>query len=184
MAAVIRRPERGFTVLEFVVAATLMLIVLGLTLDLIVRSHQRLDHAGFRSRDLPVDLVFDRIRLDVRSSRGVVTVFASTGLWSRDPLVTSGRRGGDVAYALVGDELVRHPALSSDPSDRVRVLDRVETFRWRRVEETARETVEIEITFREAGPLTARTGATQRGVGRERSERFVVTPRDVEASWW
>ena len=178
------RPGRGFTLLELLVAASVMVVALALTLDLVSRAQQQIDHAGARALDLPVELVFDRLRRDVRTSRSVEAGLSMPGLWSRDPLVTSGRAGGDVAYALVGGELVRHPVGATDPADRVRVLADVRGLRWRRIEGTARASVEIEVTFGEAGALTARAGAARAGVGRVRTERLVVTPRDLVASWW
>lgn len=174
----------GFTVLEFVIAAALVLLIFALVADLMLRSQQRIAHSGVRNREMPVELAFDRLRLDIRSSDAVALIF-SAGLWTPDPLVTLGRSGGDVAWAFADGVLVRYPAGSTDENDRVPVLRNVESFRWRKVEGPSRTTVEIEVVVDEAGPLTARTGAAQSGVGRTRTLRLVVTPRNVDgARWW
>lgn len=181
-----KRRGQAFTVVEAMVAMAILLVVfLGLSLALVSESGERLQRSGERLLDAPVDLALERLRADIRGAEGVDTLpgYDPYAIWQEIPLALYGHwGGGTILYGLDADagELLRVQGSSESAAVR-----RVESFRWRFVDDVPRRVVEVEITYRITG--TYRGAGASTGAGDEvlRATRLVVTPRRrVGATWW
>ncbi|MEM1181055.1 MAG: prepilin-type N-terminal cleavage/methylation domain-containing protein [Acidobacteriota bacterium] len=191
MAAVTR--QRGFSLVELLVASVLLLAALAIASRLVLDAQASIAHSGRRVLDMSVDQAFDQLRYDVRSSNAFLLPSGLDDLWVRDePLQLSGHFSGEsVTYELLDGELLRHsvpPGPGATTTTRP-LLRNVRLFRYRTVDGTGRPSIEVEVTYSEAGPLTARAGAGQASAGGvERVVGLVVTPRHVTQTdpvgWW
>ena len=187
--------RRAFSLLELMVAMVLMLVALAITAQLVLDAQVSIDHSGRRHLDMSADQAFDQLRYDARSSSDFIRPpdFGS-GFWvSTEALRFSGHISGDtIVYALEDNEWRRLVFRSgyTDPVASRLMLDRVSRFRYRTVEGTPRPSLEVELTYVETPPLTARTAAGQAAAstGAVRVVGLVLTPRLVgessPSSWW
>ncbi|HEX3128706.1 MAG TPA: prepilin-type N-terminal cleavage/methylation domain-containing protein [Thermoanaerobaculia bacterium] len=91
--------QRGFALLELLIALVLVSLALGLTAQLLMESSQMLTAAAAEQTDAPMPLVLARIRGDVRASGGFDVV--------EDRLYLLGHPAGTVVYERDGRELRR-----------------------------------------------------------------------------
>lgn len=91
--------QRGFALLELLIALVLVSLALGLTAQLLMESSQMLTAAAAEQTDAPMPLVLARIRGDVRASGGFDVV--------EDRLYLLGHPAGTVVYERDGGELRR-----------------------------------------------------------------------------
>jgi prepilin-type N-terminal cleavage/methylation domain-containing protein len=94
-----REPDRGFALLELLIALVLVSLALGLTAQLLMESSQMLTTAAAEQTDAPMPLVLARIRGDVRASGGFKVV--------EERLYLLGHPAGTVVYDRAGRDLRR-----------------------------------------------------------------------------
>ncbi|MEM8996376.1 MAG: hypothetical protein AAGF23_16435, partial [Acidobacteriota bacterium] len=161
---------------------------------LVLDAQASIAHSGRRFLDMSVDLAFDQLRHDVRSSDGFGIPAGMGGLWVRgERLTLVGHISGDtVIYELRDGELLRHsvPLQVGQPTATRPVLRDVRVFRYRSVPTTGRPSLEVEVTHFETAPLTARTSAGQAAAApaAERVVGLILTPRYLDRNdpvrWW
>lgn len=91
--------QRGFALLELLIALVLVSLALGLTAQLLMESSQMLTAAAAEQTDAPMPLVLARIRGDVRASGGFDVV--------ANRLYLLGHPAGTVVYEREGRDLRR-----------------------------------------------------------------------------
>lgn len=91
--------QRGFALLELLIALVLVSLALGLTAQLLMESSQMLTAAAAEQTDAPMPLVLARLRGDVRASGGFDVV--------ADRLYLLGHPAGTVVYEREGRDLRR-----------------------------------------------------------------------------
>ena len=182
----LRRGGAGFTVIEMMIAMTITLVAMAIATELILESQRRLAHSGRRNLDMSVDLAFDQLRLDVRSSTGFDIPPGMGGLYndgSTTSLVIEGHYSGDtIAYELVDGDLRRlvYKGTDFNPASQRVVLKQVGVFRWRNHPQVG-QMLEVLISHEETAEMTGLVAGGQR----ERLEPAVRTvsmmlkPRDV-----
>lgn len=142
-----RDSERGFSLLELVVATTLLLLALALGAGLLIESLRQTSAAGRTLREGDDAGALHRLRSDLR---GLAPAVPATLGWESGPLVLLEEERA-VAWALEGEHLVRAevgaaaPHGGEDVGVSSRLLREVVAFRWR-VEPPA--WVEVEIVRR------------------------------------
>jgi prepilin-type N-terminal cleavage/methylation domain-containing protein len=99
-----REPDRGFALLELLIALVLVSLALGLTAQLLMESSQMLAAAAAEQTDAPMPLVLARLRGDVRASGGFEILAAEDG---SARLFLLGHPAGTVLYEHVGRDLRR-----------------------------------------------------------------------------
>jgi prepilin-type N-terminal cleavage/methylation domain-containing protein len=95
-----RRAQAGFTLVELLISATLLLFALALAAQLLMESAEQLVDASAEQADPAVPLLLDRLRGDVLASSGYAAC-------SADELLLTGHPAGQVLYERIGDELHR-----------------------------------------------------------------------------
>jgi prepilin-type N-terminal cleavage/methylation domain-containing protein len=168
------RRERGFSVLELVVAMAVMLLALLLACDLLDESARLLHHSVRRARDpLPL-LASELLRNDLRAAEPIP---GGVGIWDAGalPLVLPGQ--GVVVWSPRGNQLWR----SQGGVDRQRLVG-LRTWRWRALSPGA---VEVELELEASG-----TWLTHSGGGRPRPDpgrrdvlRLLVANRGGQDGW-
>ncbi|MEM9555919.1 MAG: hypothetical protein AAGC60_16810 [Acidobacteriota bacterium] len=178
---------RGFSLLETLLAVSILLLVLSLTFSLLLDAQARIGREGRRAVDAVAEDGLEWLRADVRRANDFGGV-AGMG-WSSLPLELSGHPQGGISWEVVAGELRRatFPPGELVPSSTRLVLRGVAAMRWRSVPTLSRA-VEVELTL----VTTSQFGA--RGVGAGQREdlmpdlqtmRIVVMPRNVggRTSW-
>lgn len=170
--------DRGFALLELLIALVLVSLALALTAQLLMESSQMLTAAAAEQTDAPMPLVLARIRGDVRASGGFEIVEGRLYLF--------GHPAGTVVYDRAGRDLRRTvldhhgTVLGSSPALRG-------VTQWSCGEVTPRlllVTVGHRRSRLRAGVLPQMP--SQRGpVAEERTESILVAPRGfgLGASW-
>lgn len=124
-----REPQGGFTLVELLVAATLLTAVALLSAQLVVQSTRLMDTTARATRNPDLVIATQWIRRDLYEA---VSVVGGTYGWTDNPLVVTAQHGGWVAFALVEGELVRTDARPGSVETETRVLLRgVLGWRWR-----------------------------------------------------
>lgn len=177
------------SVLEILVALTLMLLVMAITTDLILQSQRRLSHSGRADLDGSVELAFAQVRLDVHGSTGFEGPHLGVGAYadgSKEPLYLTGHGSGDIiGFSLVNGELLRlvYSAKGLSPKAQRVLLQGVARFTWRRPTE-ARALLEVSIVYRPTADLTAleSAGMRERRIGSVVQKTLMVVPRAVDSA--
>ena len=168
------RGQRGFSVLELVVAMAVMLFALLLACDLLDESGRLLHHSMRRARDpLPL-LVSELLRNDLRAARP-----QPDGDWTSGPLALDLPGEGLVVWHRQGEQLWRNDG--GGGADRPR-LGRVTAWRWRAL---PRGAVEVRIELAASGTWLAhgRAGLPSRDAARPEVLRILVASRGGQDGW-
>jgi prepilin-type N-terminal cleavage/methylation domain-containing protein len=94
----------GFTLIEVLVAMTLLALALALAAQLLAEGAQRLSDVAAEQRDQAVPLALSRLRADVQAA---TALSLEGGLAGR--VLLTGLPEGRILYERSGDELVRSP---------------------------------------------------------------------------
>jgi prepilin-type N-terminal cleavage/methylation domain-containing protein len=167
-----RGGQRGFSVLELVVAMAVMLFALLLACDLLDESGRLLHHSMRRARDpLPL-LASELLRNDLRAA-----LPQREEDWTSGPLALEVPGEGLVVWHRRGEQLWR----SSGAVGRPRV-GRVEGWRWRAL---PRGAVEVHIELAASGTWLAhsRAGLPRRDAARPEVLRILVAGRGGQDGW-
>jgi hypothetical protein len=167
--------EGGFTLVETLIALTLVLFALGLACQLLMETSVLFQGSARESRSTPVPQAIARLRADVIASSFCVVTYYPDG--SMDRLILSGHPAGSVVYQLIGNDLYRI-VNSADP-DEGDVL-------WRGVDEWKASLIppggrllHVEVEYRQAkGPqFLARLPGRQGAVEIPRVQSLYALPR-------
>ena len=140
------RGQRGFSVLELVVAMAVMLFALLFACDLLDESGRLLHHSMRRARDpLPL-LAGELLRNDLRAARP-----QPEGGWTSGPLALEVLGEGPVVWRRQGEQLWRAGGGGGRPR-----LGRVVGWRWRAL---PRGAVEVRIELAASGTWLAHSRA-------------------------
>lgn len=96
--------NKGFALLELLIALVLVSLALGLTAQLLMESSQMLTAAAAEQTDAPMPLVLARLRGDVRAAGGFDVLAAEDG---SARLFLLGHPAGTVLYEQIGRDLRR-----------------------------------------------------------------------------
>jgi prepilin-type N-terminal cleavage/methylation domain-containing protein len=179
MAPVARPPhrrQRGFTLLEMVVALALFAVAMLLAGQLLGESRRLLVAGARKAQDPLATYVLLRLRSDVQAADRVAEG-APQGEWSEEALELPGAVPGSlVAYERQGEELVRRFEDGADASGRQAWMSRVERFRWRRL---GTKLVEVELVSRRAPGFedSRLSGRPETPAERVRVDRLVLAAR-------
>lgn len=100
-----RTREGGFTLLETLIALTLVLFALGLASQLLMETAVLFQGSAREARSTPVPQAIARMRADVMASAFALVTTYPDG--SMDRLILSGHPAGSVVYQLAGTNLYR-----------------------------------------------------------------------------
>ena len=168
-----RAAQRGFSVLELVVAMAVMLVALLIACDLLDESARLLHHSTRRARDpLPL-LATELLRNDLRAARPP----GPAGSWTSGPLALDVPGEGLVVWRRQGDRLWR----AGGAADRPR-LGGLAGWRWRALPHGAVE-VRIELASSGLWLTHTRRGVPQRDAGRPEVLRILVASRGGQDGW-
>jgi prepilin-type N-terminal cleavage/methylation domain-containing protein len=171
-----RRGERGFTLLEMVVALALFAVAMLLAGQLLGQSRLLLTAGARKAQDPLATYVLLRLRSDVQAADRVAGA-SPFGEWSTAALELPGAVAGSlVAYEREGEELVRRFEDGAGASGRQAWMAQVESFRWRRL---GTKLVEIELVSRRAPGFEdwRLAGRPEAPVDRLRIDRLLLATR-------
>ena len=149
-----RRPhERGFTLLELVLASGILALALMFAAQVLLESQRMMTRTNraLVQRGDHTAAVF--IRSDLRAaSYAILPLTAVTTAWQEGPLLLDNPFVGDVSYTLTNGELIREVRDSSGTVTATRpVMKDVAVWRWRPL---TRRLLEVEIGHQqETSPL-------------------------------
>ena len=167
------RGQRGFSVLELVVAMAVMLFALLLACDLLDESGRLLHHSMRRARDpLPL-LAGELLRNDLRAARP-----QPEGDWTSGPLALDLPGEGPVVWHRQGEQLWRDDGGGGG----LPRLGRVSGWRWRAL---PRGAIEVRIELEASGTWLAhsRAGLPRRDDARPEVLRMLVASRGGQDGW-
>ena len=136
-----RHAEAGFTLVELLVACTVMLVALLLAAQLLEESGRILAHSVPRERDPWAPLTREWLHDDLRAASPPA---AGMGVPQHGPLLLDLSSGTEVVWQRLGTTLVRAEVGGSTRT----LLQQVDGFRWRLVSDRV---VEVEVRFRRGG---------------------------------
>lgn len=171
------RRAAGFSVLEMVVAATILGVAMLISARLLQDVGMQISWSGRKTLELSPSLALEQLRTDLRNSRGAGDAF---GGWQSPPLaVQFSSTGYTIVYDIEDRKLLRRTlAPSGRRTERV-VLDQVVELRYR----TTNDAVEIEVEFlRMQPPLRRDDAAGMREAGSPERHKMgiVVLPRRMD----
>lgn len=166
--------RRGFSVLEVLVASSILLLALLLAARLLEDVGMQMAWSGRRALELSPSLALEQIRTDLRGSYGAPT---GLGLWLPAPLAIDGSASGyAIVYLVDQGRLVRR---TTDPDGREEervVLDRVVDLRYR----DNWGAIEVEIEYLRMRPPTRRdsaAGMKESGPPDHQRMSILISPR-------
>lgn len=137
-----RRGERGFTVIEMLVALALVLLGLVLAVQMLLESRQLFLDAERRAQDPVVTVAVAQLRKDLEEASGAQP---SAPIWSSGVMALEGLPAGTVVYERRGSDLVRAVRAADGTEKSARTLLRpVASWRWR---STQADLVDVEIEY-------------------------------------
>lgn len=164
--------ERGFTLLELVVASAVFMTVLLLASDQLRRALGDTITLGSELLRPSQEKILLTLRRDVRGAAGVQSPVAS---WNSGPLVLADGEGGEIVWLLAEGRLVRHVRPAGGERSGGVVAAQPQSWRWRN---TLGGAVEIELGLawhRRRRPLTLGRDPTLHA---DAVERLTLSPRD------
>lgn len=169
------RRERGFTLLEMLIALTLVIFALGLASQLLMETAVLFQGSAREARSTPVPQAIARMRADVIASAYCVVTTLPDG--TMDRLVLSGHPAGNVAYQRVGTNLYRIQN-SVDAADGEILWSGVDSWSARLVPDGGR-LLHVEVHYRQGkGPqFLARTPGRQGPLEIPRVQSLYALPR-------
>ena len=171
------REQAGFSILEALIAASLLLLALALAIGLLVESGRRAERAAKEARRPVVELALELLRADLRAASGTLGTDTTP---SYEPLVLVGHPAGEVVWRRDGEDLWREVEDTDGRPQGRFMLPNVLSLRWWR----DRGAVRVELLLREESFAGVRQGAARADVVRSRvvkRELFVV-PRNRSRS--
>lgn len=166
--------QRGFSVLELVVAMVVMLFALLLACDLLDESGRLLHHSMRRARDPLPQLAGELLRNDLRAARP-----QPAGDWTSGPLALDVPGEGPVVWHRQGEQLWRDAGGGGGSRPR---LGRLAGWRWRALPRGAIE-VRIELAASGTWLLHSRPGLPRRDDARPEVLRILVASRGGQDGW-
>ncbi len=166
--------QDGFTLVELVIATTLLLLTLMLGLQLIQANQRQMRSVDATLEEAVVEAGVERIRRDLRSAQRVTLIVPR---WIDAPLVLELGNGAQVVYVRDDRGLVRRE-ISTRPGaedSELVLLRSVEDFRWR---STGPTLVDFELTW------PTNDDAVTFGISPGNQERWRVALRNRRRSWW
>lgn len=128
------RRERGFSLIEMLVAFTILLIGLAISVEVVRRAHDLLASAGRDLHAPPMGAILLRLRTDIQGAETVGLPLVELGEWTEEPLQL-GSSDGVVAYFFDGESLTRTTFDGEGKSIGSLVLARsdrgLDSFQWR-----------------------------------------------------
>lgn len=122
-------PQRGMSLVEMLVAVSLLGAVAVLSAQLVIQSTKLMDTSARASRNPDLVIATEWIRRDLYEA---VSVVGGTMGWAGVPLVAMQQNGGWIALAVVDGQLIRTNAPPGGvPTDNRVVLNGVVGWRWR-----------------------------------------------------
>jgi prepilin-type N-terminal cleavage/methylation domain-containing protein len=171
--------EQGFSLVEMLVALSILLIGLAVTVEIAHRAHKLLAASGRELQAPPIGAIFALLRSDIEAAKGFESVLVGDGIWMDRRLVLV-HEDGAVLYELESHELSRTVIGNGGRVLSTRVLARtdrgLERFRWRAL---GPELIEVAIdSQREPG-----VRPNPRGVPRARHDVLRCALRGEPRRW-
>ncbi len=165
-------PQRGVTLVELLVALSLLGAIAVLSAQLVIQSTKLMDTSARALRNPDLVIATEWIRRDLYEA---VSVVGGTMGWAGAPMVAMNQNGGWVAFALVDGQLVRTNAPPGGvPTDSRVILNGVVGWRWS-VDEGRAVRVELKTLVNPYAHENL-TGAAANRVER-RTERLIMALR-------
>ena len=151
-----RRGARGFTVIEALVALSIVLLGLLLAVRMLLESRQLFLDAERRAQDPVVTVTLAQLRKDLEESSKTLT---TSPIWTNGALALEGDPAGTVLYQQNDHDLVRSVLAADGTVKSSRTMLRpVADWRWRTVQSDLVD-VEIEVELHDPVPRLRTTPA-------------------------